>query len=168
MWVFMRVYVCVHTVHAWIYCIAVRKDNLKHKDNAHPSVLFLLLCSLPCLSRPLCVMRRRELWETSVLQLCIYWSCGLHTAHWLSHCCFLTMCDVAHCVARRLFSLQKKQSMKVCDLLPFYCTRRVDPVLTCAMLHLVIAGCVYKMMRFSFSLLFAKGEQWTANPLHIF
>lgn len=85
---------------------------------------------------PLGAARRRELWETSVLQLCIkpvLWQCCLHTAHWLSHCCFLTIWDAALCVTHRLFSSQKNKSIKACDLLALLCL-----VLIRAVVQLVI------------------------------
>lgn len=72
---------CVHTVHAVIYCIAMRKDNLKHKDNTHPSVLFP-----PSAVSHVCPLCRRELWETSVLQLCLYRPCGIVACTLLSDC----------------------------------------------------------------------------------
>lgn len=63
---------------------------------------------------PLGAAHRRELWETSVLQLRIkllLWQCTL--ARWLSRCGFLTIWGAALCVTRRLFSCLKNKSVTV-------------------------------------------------------
>lgn len=82
----------------WIHCVAARKDD------AYQSVPFALLCNHSSLSsltvhchelRRYCPAAVRDVRHV----------CCLHTAHWLSHSCFLT--TSAHWVARQLCSSLK-------------------------------------------------------------
>lgn len=123
--------VCVLYMH-WICCVAVRKDKPSNTRTTHIH-LFSLSSSAVSQVCLLCAACRREFWETSVLQLCIYWSCGNVACTLLTDChtAAFSQCAMLHTVwPAGSFHCCKNQSMKVCDLLWFLCAQRIAPVFT--------------------------------------
>lgn len=77
----------------------------------------------------------------AAVYILVLWQCCLHTAQWLSHCCFLTICDVAHC-GLALFPAEKSEheSMRF----------TIEPLLQqldgLAVVQPLVFGCIYKRM----------------------
>ena len=156
--------VCVCVLYMyWICCVAVRKDKPSNTRTAH---IHLFSFSPSAVSQVclLCAACRREFWETSVLQLCIYWSCGNVACTLLTDChtAAFSQCAMLHTVwPAGSFHCCKNQSMKVRFTLISLCTKNSSSVL-----HLVVSVCVFKRARSLFFCFFWQKEDnvWAEQP----
>lgn len=116
-----------------IYCIAMRKDNFKHKGNAKsicsPSPPPQSVTSVP--SAPYAAVNSRKQLSCS----CVYTDPVAMLPALLADCHAVAFSQYAvlHSVACKHFSLQNESSVWVTVF--FFCTR-IDPVLTSAAVHL--------------------------------